>query len=118
MDVKKLKHGIDTEFVRNRISQLREQKGVSENQISAGIGRSRCYIQNIIGGRALPSMADFLKICDYLDVTPEEFFATKLRNPTKINEVFDEICSFDDESIQTLWGILKMLKHNKTAEKR
>ena len=32
-------------------------------------------IQGISSGKVLPSMAMFLEICDYLDVTPAEFFS-------------------------------------------
>lgn len=35
------------DFVRNRITQLRLQKGVSEYQMSYDLGHSRGYIYNI-----------------------------------------------------------------------
>lgn len=35
------------EFVRNRITQLRMQKGVSEYQMGYDLGHSRGYIYNI-----------------------------------------------------------------------
>ena len=38
---------MDTQFVRDRITQLRLKKGVSEYQMSYDLGHSRSYIYNI-----------------------------------------------------------------------
>ena len=38
------------EFVRNRITQLRINKGISEYQLSYDLGHSRGYINNISSG--------------------------------------------------------------------
>lgn len=107
------KHGVDCEYLKKRIAELRAQKGVTEYKMSVALGRSKCYIRNITHGRALPSMKDFFAICDYLDVSPEEFFCTEIKNPTKINEILDEIRSFDDEDLELVFGVLRMLKRNK-----
>ena len=69
------------EFVRNRITQLRLQKGVSEYQMSYDLGHSRGYVYNISSGKSLPSMSEFFYICDYFGITPSEFFDTKHANP-------------------------------------
>lgn len=66
---------MDAEFIRNRITQLRLQKGVSEYKMSYDLGHSRGYINNISSGKTLPSMAEFLSICDYFEITPSAFFA-------------------------------------------
>ena len=62
------------EFVRDRITQLRIQKGVSEYKMSYDLGHSRGYINNISSGKALPSLAEFFAICEYFGITPIEFF--------------------------------------------
>ena len=46
-------------FVRDRITQLRLSKGVSEYQMSYDLGHSRGYVNNISSGKALPSMGEF-----------------------------------------------------------
>lgn len=61
-------------FIKNRITELRCQKGISEYTLSLAIGRSQGYIQSISSGRILPSMNTFLDICKYFDITPTEFF--------------------------------------------
>lgn len=42
-------------FIKNRITELRCQKGISEYTLSLAIGRSQGYIQSISSGRILPS---------------------------------------------------------------
>ena len=39
-------------FVRNRITELREQKGVSEHRMSLELGKSGSYIRSITNGRS------------------------------------------------------------------
>ena len=69
---------MDTQFVRDRITQLRLKKGVSEYQMSYDLGHSRSYVYNISSGKSLPPMAEFLQICNYFDITPSQL------NPKKI----------------------------------
>lgn len=64
-----------------RITQLRMQKEITERQMSLDLGHSSSYIHSIASGRALPSMQEFLYICEYLEITPMEFFNVK-RNTT------------------------------------
>ena len=65
---------MDIEFVRERITQLRLQKDVSEYKMSYDLGHSRGYINNISSGKTLPSMTEFFAICDYFEISPAEFF--------------------------------------------
>ena len=66
-----------------RLIELRINKGVSARDMSLSIGQSAGYINNIENGVNYPSMAVFFYICDYLEVTPKEFFDTEAVNPTK-----------------------------------
>lgn len=68
---------MDTQFVRDRITQLRLKKGVSEYQMSYDLGHSRSYVYNISSGKSLPPIAEFLQICNYFDITPSQFFDAK-----------------------------------------
>ena len=57
-----------------RLAQLRTKKGVSARDMSLSIGQNPGYINNIECGKALPSMTGFFYICEYLNITPSEFF--------------------------------------------
>ena len=71
-------------FVRDRITSLRLQKGISEYKMSYDLGHSRGYINNISSGQALPSMAEFFAICEYFAITPIEFLIPKCKTPIYI----------------------------------
>ena len=62
------------QFIRDRISVLRTKKNVSEYRMSTDLGHSKSYMQSISSGRSMPSLGEFLYICEYLGVTPREFF--------------------------------------------
>ena len=65
---------MEEQFIRDRLSKLREEKQVSERKMSLDLGHSTSYIRGITSGRSLPSMSEFLYICEYLGITPAEFF--------------------------------------------
>lgn len=72
---------MNEQFIRERITELRMQKNISEYKMSLDLGHSKSYIQSISSGRAMPSMSEFLYICEYLDVTPKDFFDADLATP-------------------------------------
>ena len=84
------------EFVRNRITQLRIQKGVSEYQMSYDLGHSRGYIYNISSGKSLPPLKEFFAICDYFGITPLEFFDDKTSHPELIQKALEGLKQLDD----------------------
>lgn len=79
------------QFIRDRITQLRLQRDVSEYQMSYDLGHSRGYINNISSGKALPSMAEFLAICEYFGITPVEFFNGGVENPKMLSQAQAEL---------------------------
>ena len=72
-----------------RLTELRINKGVSARDMSLSIGQSPGYINNIENGVNFPSMAVFFYICDYLSITPMEFFDFDTANPSKVNELLN-----------------------------
>ena len=62
-------------FVRNRITELREQKGISEHRMSLELGKSGSYIRSITNGISMPSLRELFNIMEYFDLTPTLFFA-------------------------------------------
>ena len=98
------------EFIRNRITKLRMLKNVSEYQMSLDLGHSKSYIQSISSGRALPSMSEFISICEYLGVTPKEFFDDKNSNPMLYGEVIETMKDMQDKDIELILALLKRLK--------
>ena len=99
------------DFIRNRITQLRISKNLSEYQMSLDLGHSKSYIQSITSGRALPSMTEFLSICEYLEVTPKDFFDDGLTNPDLIQKAVNGLKQLDDNDANLiLSNINRLLK--------
>ena len=102
---------MEVSYVRERITQLRVQKGVSEYKMSYELGHSRGYINNISSGKVLPSMAEFLAICDYFEISPSEFFDGKQSDPHQLQKLNERIKKLDADDLrlvsQTVERLLK-----------
>ena len=92
-----------------RLVELRVSKGASARDMSLSIGQSAGYINNIENGKALPSMTGFFYICEYLNITPREFFDAENRNPEKIQEVVENLKKLDSEQLDNIAAIIKGL---------
>lgn len=97
------------EFI-NRLVSLRMSKGVSARDMSLSIGQSQSYINNIENGINYPSMATFFYICDYLGVSPKEFFDTQSAEPVKERELLEAAKGLRREQLDTLIALAKELK--------
>lgn len=100
---------MDIEFVRERITQLRLQKGVSEYKMSYDLGHSRGYINNISSGKTLPSMTEFFAICDYFGISPVEFFDVKSSNPKLSQSVLSALEQLDEDDLELTFTNIKRL---------
>jgi len=104
---------IDEAFVQERIVQLRMKKGVSARDMSLSIGQSEGYINTIENKHSLPSMTVFFFICEYLGVTPMEFFDEGSKNPEKLKELIGDLKRLDDKALLHISGLVKELADRK-----
>ncbi len=65
----------ETEFS-DRLCKLRTQKKVSARDMSLSLGQSPGYINRIENRKSFPSMQLFFNMCEYLEITPQDFFST------------------------------------------
>ena len=93
------------EFFSLRLAELRMQKGVSARDMSLSIGQSENYI--------LPSMHAFFFICEYLGVTPAQFFDKDNQNPALLNDALSEIRKLDEASLAHIMGLAKEINAHK-----
>lgn len=98
------------DFVRNRITKLRLEKGVSEYQMSYDLGHSRGYINNISSGKSLPSLPELFAICDYFGITPHAFFDIEHEDPALTEKAIEEIRRLDDEDVLLILTLIKRMK--------
>lgn len=93
-----------------RLSELRIKKGVSARDMSLSIGQAAGYINALENKKGFPSMQVFFYICEYLDVTPSEFFDETNGNPAEFQEIICDLNALDTEIIPHVKAIIKGLK--------
>ena len=101
------------DFVPERLAQLRSQKGVSARDMSLSLGQANNYINNIENKKSLPAMQSFFYICEYLGVTPQEFFDQGTAYPEILHEFIAEAKKLDLKSLSYILGIMKELNSRK-----
>ena len=101
---------MDKESFIKRLVQLRMNKGVSARDMSLSIGQSQSYINNIENGVNYPSMGTFFYLCDYLGVTPKEFFDIEADNPVRERELLEAVRGLSDEHMRHLIALAKGLR--------
>lgn len=92
-----------------RLAQLREKKGVSARDMSLSIGQNPGYINNIESGKSMPSLSGIFYICEYLGITPCEFFDFGSDHPAKISEMLNDIKQLNDKQLAAVSEIIKEL---------
>ena len=96
-----------------RLNQLREKKGVSARDMSLSIGQNAGYINSIENGKSLPSMSAFFFICEYLELSPGEFFDLEARTPERLRTIIDCLKRLDDEQLASIEVIVRGLTDRK-----
>lgn len=104
---------MDEQFVRDRITQLRLRKGVSEYKMSYDLGHSRGYVHNISSGKATPPMKEFFAICEYFELTPQQFFDEGTQNPELIQKAVNGMKRLDEKDLLMLLGFINRMLEKK-----
>ena len=92
-----------------RLTQLRMQKGVSARDMSLSIGQNTGYINSIESGKNFPTMKNFFYICEYLHITPKEFFEDGSADPETIRKMVENLKRLDGEQVDALSKIVEGL---------
>ena len=97
-----------------RLAALRTAKNVSAREMSLALGQNDSYINRIENRRSLPSMQVFFYICEYLGVTPAEFFDEQNAAPCKMHRMDETLRMLDakqrDLILTLAEGLLDMRK--------
>ena len=97
-------------YVRERITDLRTQKDVSEHRMSLELGKSGSYIRGITSGAALPSLRELFNIMAYSEVSPSEFFAG-LDDPDSLRTALrGRLMELNDEDLQKVSSFLDWIR--------
>lgn len=95
------------EWFHTRLTSLRLQKGVSARDMSLSLGQSESYINKIENRRTLPSLTGFFYICDYLEITPQEFFDINTESPDRSKELLREFNKLTAKQAEHLLEVIR-----------
>ena len=74
------------------------------------IGQSDGYINKIESGYSLPSLSGFFYICEFLEVTPYEFFNYYIKDDDKIQKILNILFSLSPRQLDYFFEILNDIK--------
>ncbi|MGN0496366.1 MAG: helix-turn-helix domain-containing protein [Lachnospiraceae bacterium] len=103
---------MNEELFSARLSSLRIKKGVSARDMSLSIGQNPGYINNIENGKSLPSMNCFFFICDYLNITPMDFFDYDSSHPSELKQIFNNLKKLNEQQLFAIDILIKELTNN------
>lgn len=81
-----------------RMTELRMNKGFTARDMSLSIGLSHNYIHNIEAKKNYPNMYNFFIICDYLEITPKDYFDYTDTTPSPDKELYETIRKLDADT--------------------
>lgn len=93
-----------------RLSSLRIAKGSSAREMSLSLGQGAGYINNIENGHNLPSMSVFFEICEYLNITPAQFFDMEDGDPSGSAQIAQSVRRLDKKEKDLILGLLRLLE--------
>lgn len=105
------KHTYRKEFC-SRLTRLRMDKDVSARDMSLSLGLSESYINKIENEKTLPSMSTFFDICDYFDITPQEFFNMGEPFPFDIAVAITEMNHMSKDQLSRMIAFMKDINHH------
>ena len=98
------------EFFGQRLAQLMMTKGVSARDMSLSLGQSPSYINKIENGKTFPSMQNFFYICEYLGISPGDFFDEGNKNPEIVEALVNDLKMLTESQLLNISDIVRDLK--------
>lgn len=106
------------EFI-TRLRDFRNKRKISAREMSLSLGQNVNYINLIENGKRLPSMQGFFLICEYLKISPNNFFEMteskpniseqKKTNSTYLKELHSDIEKLGETEITIIRKMIHAL---------
>jgi transcriptional regulator with XRE-family HTH domain len=103
-------------FTAERIANLRIAKGVSAREMSIYMEQSENYINHIENRKSEPSLQGLYNICNYFEITPQEFFDSENQLPAELQDFIANVKRLDKEALLHLSAFIREI--NKMLPKR
>jgi len=101
------------EFTQERVAQLRARKDCSARDMSLSLGQNDAYINKIENKKSLPSLKGLFYICEYLGVTPQEFFDEGNPHPERLKTIIEDLKLLDDNALTHLSSVIREMVKKK-----
>jgi len=98
---------VDEKDFSMRLAKLRTKLGVSARDMSLSIGQNPGYINNIESGKSTPSLSGIFYICEYLKISPSEFFDIETENPIKLKSIINDMKHLNDKQLEIIAALVK-----------
>lgn len=98
------------DYIKNKIGQIRLQTGISQRDLSLSLGMSESYINQVETGRTVPSIEVLEFICEYFQITVNDFFNISKTDPVIQNELIEATSGLQNSQIANLVEIAKGYK--------
>ena len=104
-------------FFKDRVTQLRLRRNISEMRMSRELGKSRSYVWHLSSGNTLPGMAQFFRLCDYFDVEPWEFFAPTQEISDRVLRLSHTVDALSEEEFAAVERMIDLFLQAKRPNK-
>ncbi len=104
---------MELDYIRQRITELRMKKGISESKMSSDLGHNKNYIQHIVSGKSNPSVQELLYIIDYLGVSPCLFFDEGNQQPVLAQKIIDGLKDMSESDLLLLISFINRMRIGK-----
>ena len=108
---------MDKDRFRKRLTELRLKLGVSARDMSLSLGQSSSYINNIENGVSMPSLNAFFMICEFLDISPRDFFDLDNHNPQTVNNLAKYAAKLPEEHLNIVVAVCRALNYESLYKK-
>lgn len=104
---------MDKEFIKERVSTIRNSKNISARSLSLNLGMSSEYVNQVENGRLMPSLDFIMNFCDYFNISVAEFFDETIKNPKKYQDLIQELNKMSQPELQQIIDLTKLINKNK-----
>lgn len=103
---------IDYYSLGKRIAAIRKKRNLTQEKLAEMTDLANNYISNIETGRSIPSLETIIKLCESLDVTPDEMLVgTSVRQENYIADAtYEKLKKLDPRDRRIVDGVIDVLE--------
>ena len=102
---------VDYSLIGKRLAELRKSKKITQEKLAEMTSLANNYISNIENNRSIPSLETLVKLCDALEVTPNDILlgASVNSNQYMNDELQDKIRQCTPKEKRLIAGFISLL---------